>query len=65
MFGKFDTKNKKFEIIEYKNLDNYRIRETAVKLMGSLISLLDDKMQLDIGVSFADFGLYYDNLRNG
>ena len=65
MFGKFDTKNKKFEIIEYKNLDNYRIRETAVKLMGSLMSLLDDKMQLDIGVSFADFGLYYDNLRNG
>ena len=65
MFGKFDTKNKKFEIIEYKNLDNYRIRETAVKLMGSLMSLLGDKMQLDIGVSFADFGLYYDNLRNG
>ena len=62
VFGKFSKDDKAFNIINYEGMYSEKMKQLASSLMGSVMGLMDIKLQIDTDVSFADFGMYYDNL---
>ncbi len=60
--GEFPNQNSNFHISEYKNLNDTKLRKSATKLLYSHITLLDIYLKRDTGISFSDFGMYYDDL---